>query len=51
MILASYGVYNIPSEWYHDSTLTDKDGNTVAMLLAINHVTNISEQWYHDPCL
>ena len=33
MILAKYGI-NIPKYWEHNPLLIDKNGNTVAMLLA-----------------
>ena len=33
MILADFGIIP-PKEWYHDPTLCDEKGDTVAMILA-----------------
>ena len=30
MYLAKNGIEDIPKEWYHDPTITDIDGDTVA---------------------
>ena len=46
MKLAENGI--IPTkEWYHDPTLTDKFGNTVAIYLAFKGIIP-PQEWHHD---
>lgn len=49
MALANKGV-TVPDEWKHKPTLTNKNGDTVAMFYAVNGKT-IPECWRHDPAL
>ena len=49
MLLATVNNY-VPKEWYHKSQLQDKDGYTVAMILAYNN-TDIPKLWHHKPNL
>ena len=37
-----------PSEWWHNSTLKNNHGMTVAMLMANMLFMNIPEEWEHD---
>ncbi len=37
-----------PKEWYHDPTMANVNGNTVAMCLAFNGIAPPKE-WEHDP--
>ena len=47
MILANNKI-KIPSFWYHDSELKDKNGNTVAMIIA--KTRKIPDKvWQHKP--
>lgn len=46
-------IKNLPIrlEWRHDPTLVDKDGNTVAMLLALQGNVDIPPEWCHKSIL
>jgi len=50
MLLACNGIIP-PKEWYHDPTICDNHGNTVAMYLVKNKIYNIPQEWHHDPSI
>lgn len=47
MLLASNGIVP-PTCWEHKSILSNKDGNTVAMVLAKSRIIP-KDNWIHDP--
>lgn len=49
MILAAKGIVP-PKDWYHNSTLVDKNNDTVALLLAANKIPP-KHPWTHNPKL
>ena len=51
--MAIQGFVEIIPKWaFHNPTLTNFDGDTVAMLAASKGPINrMNPHWYHDPCL
>lgn len=38
-----------PKEWCHDPRLMNKDGKTVALMIAAFLKSAPPDEWYHDP--
>ena len=53
MYAATYGcIKNLPKEFYHDPTLRNNYGWTVAMHAAgAGHIKDLPKEFYHDPTL
>lgn len=50
MVIAEYCLEIPPNQWYHEPSLTNSKGYTVAMYLAEAGIEPPKE-WYHDPRL
>ena len=47
---ASGCIKDLPREFYHDPTITENDGWTVAMIAARNnHINDLTKEFYHAP--
>lgn len=45
------GIPFIPKQFWHDPSLQNPEGNTVAMIATSLHIPVIYELWHHDPSL